>query len=248
MKEIVKKWYVKNATLCFAGGYSAEVYFKHYGKANEKIVLHPFSSLYNADILKETITLEEKKQKKKELGLKENTTILAIGQFIKRKGFDLILEAWKNFDKEYQLVIIGGGDEKNKYETIISENNFKNVRIVDYLPKDEVKQYYWAADVFVMPTREDVWGLVINEAMAAGLPIVSTNRCNSALELVEEGRNGYIVPVDNSNAMSDAIHKIVKMNDKEREIMGKRSLEKISEYTIEKIVSEHKKQMERVLE
>lgn len=54
-----------------------------------------------------------------------------------------------------------------------------------------------AADIFVHPTREDIWGLVVNEAMAKGLPVITTDRCVAGLELIKNESVGRIVPVEN---------------------------------------------------
>lgn len=71
--------------------------------------------------------------------------------------------------------------------------------------------YYKAADVLAMPTREDICGLVINEALSYGLPVVSTNKCIAALELVSNGKNGYIIPAENDNAIAEVIDKVLSM-------------------------------------
>ena len=94
------------------------------------------------------------------------------------------LEAWdKELDDKYNLVIVGGGQDEAQYRGYIKERGLKNVYLVGFKPKAEVFEYYKAADLFVLPTREDIWGLVINEAMAVGLPVVSTDMCVAATEL-----------------------------------------------------------------
>lgn len=85
-----------------------------------------------------------------------------------------------------------------------------NVHFIDFMPKKELADYYRAADIFVLPTREDIWGLVINEAMAYGLPVVTTEKCVAGVEMVCEGHNGYIVPVENTDALKKAILKTLK--------------------------------------
>ena len=95
-----------------------------------------------------------------------------------------------------------------------------------------------SADLFVLPTREDIWGLVINEAMSNGLPIISTNRCIAGLELVKDGENGFIVPVDDVDALSQKIETILS-NEQILETMGKKSLEKIKDYTFEQMAKRH---------
>ena len=64
-----------------------------------------------------------------------------------------------------------------------------------------------AADAFVLPTREDIWGLVINEAMAYGLPVVTTDRCNAGLELIKNNVNGYVVHVDDKGELAKKLQK-----------------------------------------
>ena len=95
-----------------------------------------------------------------------------------------------------------------------------------------------SADVFVLPTREDIWGLVIEEAMACGLPIISTEQCAAALELVKNGRNGYIIPVENVERLTESILSI--LSNKERiEAWGMDSIKRIQLYTIEEMVKRH---------
>ena len=63
--------------------------------------------------------------------------------------------------------------------------NLKNVYFIPFQNSDIIELYFKAADLFVFPTREDIWGLVINEAMANALPIITTDRCVAGLELIE---------------------------------------------------------------
>ena len=78
--------------------------------------------------------------------------------------------------EEYTLCIVG--DEPTQ-EFIEMKNNMKldNIVFVGFKTKKELKDYYIAADVFCLQTRGDVWGLVVNEAMAYGLPIITTDKC-----------------------------------------------------------------------
>ena len=87
-------------------------------------------------------------------------------------------------------------------------------------------------------TREDVWGLVINEAMAMGLPIITTNMCGAGLELVRKNENGFIIPVNDAEALVEKIRFFMDHPEK-MEKFGKRSLEIISDYTIERMASRH---------
>ena len=120
----------------------------------------------------------------------------------------------------------------------IKENKLKNVKVIGYKSKDKIKQYYKAADIFVLPTREDIWGLVINEAMANGLPVVTTNRCIAGLELIDNGVNGFIIDVDD---ISELTNKIVRILEDETLLiaMSKNNLNKIKTNTVENIGKNH---------
>jgi glycosyltransferase involved in cell wall biosynthesis len=141
----------------------------------------------------------------------------------------------KDLSKDIGVYFVGG-EPTAEYINLKQEFGLENVNFVGFKNKEELKKYYMAADVFVLPTREDIWGLVINEAMANGLPIISTDRCVAATELVENGVNGYIVQVDNVEELSCAIEKTI--NDNLR-IMGQESLDKIKKYTFESMAKQH---------
>lgn len=83
----------------------------------------------------------------------------------------------------------------------------------------------------------DVWGLVINEAMACGLPVITADRCVAGMELIEDYKNGFIIEVDNKEMLSDKINQI--LNNKELiNTMSRNNLMKIRKYTLENMAAE----------
>lgn len=95
-----------------------------------------------------------------------------------------------------------------------------------------------AADLFVFPTREDIWGLVVNEALSYGLPVITTNKCLAGVELIEHGENGYIISTNNVKDLSKYINCFFS-KETNRVRFVKNSLKIIEEYTIEKMVEKH---------
>lgn len=244
LKNLIKRYLVTHASGYFASGSHAAEYFKYFGADESKIYYHPFTSLHEDEILKKPLSKNEKDTYKGKLELGSKKVVLTIGQFIHRKGFDVLLEAWtQELDENYTLVIVGGGEEENQYKEYISKHNLKNVHLVGFKQKNEIFEYYKAADLFVLPTREDIWGLVINEAMAFGLPVVSTDMCLGAVELIENGVNGYIVPVNDSKELAEAMKKLLKANG---EVIGENNIKKISNYTYENVIESHIKAIESV--
>ena len=245
-RDLLKRFLYSGASAGFSSGNSATNYFKYYGLKDNQIFTHDFTSLTKEDIFDAPVSEEKRKELRKELGLQEMTTVITVGQFIHRKGFDILLEAWKKIDDKAQLLLIGGGDERASYEAFVEEHGLKNVKIIDFMPKKEIFRHYCASDIFVLPTREDIWGLVVNEAMAVGLPVVTTDNCVAGLEFIDEDVNGYIVPVGDSSALAEKLLVLVEDESKRREI-SLNNINKIQNNTIENIAERHHEAIQKTL-
>lgn len=237
-KKQIKTFYCKRATLCFAGCERAAEYFRTYGAKNEKIVKHPFTSLSKDQILAEPYTKDQKSNYRKELGIEEKVTFITVGQFIYRKGFDLLLDAWSKTEQKAQLYIVGGGPLEDEYKKIIEEKALENVFLIGFKKPEELQKYYAASDAFILPTREDIWGLVINEALANALPTVSSNKCTAGNELVKDDYNGFVYECEDTSALADCINKLAGDEDM-RERFAVNALKSIEQYTLENIISSH---------
>lgn len=237
LKKNIKKHFISSANYWLSTGKLTNEYLMHYGARSSDIYIYPFTTMFESDLLKKIITKEEKKNYKEKLNIKENTVILAVGSFIYGKGFDVLLNACKQIGSDFGVYFIGG-EPTEEYLSLKEKLGLNNVHFIGFKSKEELKEYYLASDLFVLPTREDVWGLVINEAMANGLPVITTNKCVAGVELVKDGWNGFIVDVDDSEMLSKRINEII--NDKELMLeMSSNSLKVSSKYTIENMASEH---------
>ena len=216
---------------------ASDEFLKNYGASEEKIFRYPFSSMQNSDILPEPLSAEEKQTLRKKLGITKEKAVLAVGQFIKRKGFDILIKAAERLSDNTGVYFVGGNPIE-EYIALKEKLKLDNVHFVGFKSKEELKEYYKAADVFVLPTREDVWGLVINESMACGLPVITTDRCIAGLELVKNGNNGYIVPVDDVSELAEKINQTLA-DDDECKKMGQNSISVIKDYTIENMALRH---------
>ena len=235
-KKKVKTFFIGSATYYLSTGVGADKYLMHYGAKKERIYHYSFSSLREEDIEEAVKQRDEKVSLRNKIGLAEKNMIVFVGSFIHRKGIDILLKACTNME-DTAVVLIGGSDI-SAYKDMVSEKLKEHIYPVGFKNKEEMKKYYQAADLMVLPTREDIWGLVINEAMAQGLPVVTTNRSLAGLTLVKNGENGYIVPVEDIKATKEAIEKILDGGSAAE--FGRKSLEKISNYTIEQMAAEHR--------
>lgn len=243
IKRAVKKFLISGASIYFSTSDKTTEYLIHYGAKKENIVRYRFSSLYKNDIIPTILNKDEKQLLRSKYNLTEKRIVLAVGQFIYRKGFDVLLKAAMRLSNEIGIYFVGG-EATEEYLNIKKMYNLNNVHFVGFQTKEVLKEYYQAADLFVLPTREDIWGLVINEAMANGLPIITTINCVSGLDLVEEGINGYLVPVDDDETLAERINTVLE-HDNIIVKMGNNSLKKIRKYTIEDMAMTHMKIFEK---
>lgn len=235
-KKRFKTMLLSSAKYWLGTGKIAREYLVYYGANNDQIFDYPFSSLDEKDILPEIMRYEDKVQLRNKLSIKGKKVIITVGQFIHRKGLDILLNAFRKIKKDDIELLIIGGSESRLIEEFGEEIPY-GVTILPFMSKDELFEYYKAADLFVLPTREDVWGLVINEAMACGLPVITTEKCGSGAELIEEGRNGYIVPVEDVDALAMSMKKILESNSLEEK--GIESLRIIEKYTFQTMAKTH---------
>lgn len=195
LKYKIKHFFISKASFWLSTGLLTSKYFEYYGACPDKIFTYPFTSVKQADVPKE-ISSGEKRETRERLGISCGTLILSVGQFIPRKGYLEFLKTWVSEDRaDMGLVLIGGGIEERKYRDIAQGHG--NIWVLPFKKKEELAEYYKAADAFVLPTNEDVWGLVINEAMAYRLPVFSTEKCIAAMTMKGPGVNVF-PPGDNA--------------------------------------------------
>ena len=236
LKHWIKKHFIGSAYMWLSTGKKTASYLNYYGADLDRIFCYPFTSLMKSDIAERILTISEKKLYKDNLSISEEKMVISIGQFIPRKGFDNLIRSAATIQKNIGVYIIGG-EPIQEYFDIIKSLNISNVHFVKFQTKYELDKYYNASDLFVLPTREDIWGLVINEAMAHGLPIITTEMCISGDELIKNGENGFIVPIDNLDLLSKAINSVLGSESLTKS-MSQENLDKIKTYTIENMANE----------
>ena len=235
LKHLYKKMLVGSADGWLSTGKATTDFLCHYGARRDRVKVYPFTSLSQADILPRVPTREEKLALRRELGLEGDRVVLSIGQFIHRKGFDVLMKAAAELSEPCEIYIVGG-EPTEEYRKLARELGLQNIHFHGFRKKEELAKYYRAADLFVLPTREDIWGLVINEAMAYGLPVITTDRCVAGLELVEEGVSGWIVPAGDEKALAKAMGLALS---RDLAPMGAAALQRVAPYTIENMARVH---------
>lgn len=234
-KELPKRGMLAPARGVIATGTNAANYCAWLGMPRERIFIAP-NAVNAAYFQTQAQALGPQRAAiRTELGL-DGVVILFVGRMVDfYKRVAVLLQAQKRLQEKglgAQLVLVGEGPDRASYEKMCRELELQNVRFVNFLEHAQLCRYYAAADVFVLPSRSETWGLVINEAMEFGLPIVTTSAVGAAPDLVPNGENGFVTAPDNVEQLANALETLVR-DAALRTRMGERSREIISHYTPE---------------
>jgi glycosyltransferase involved in cell wall biosynthesis len=154
------------------------------------------------------VTNDDKKQLRNRLGV-SGLVFLFVGRLIELKGLRQLINAWAEVEKSHPgqatLVIVGSGPEKEHLKAQCAELKLSGVRFPGKVDYDAIAPYYAASDVFVIPTLEDNWSLVVPEAMACGLPILCSQYNGCYPELVKDGGNGWVFDPLNEESIAQAL-------------------------------------------
>lgn len=165
-----------------------------------------------------------------------NKKLICVGSLIERKGVDLLFEALALCeDKEITVDIVGDGTEKDNLVKLARKLGISDrVNFCGFLQTNELTDKYAEAGVFVLPTREDCFGLVLIEAMCAGLPIIVSKYSDGAFETVSEGENGFIIDPYDSKEFAKVIDYMFFDMDRCRKL-GKTSFAMIDKFRFENV-------------
>jgi len=219
MLEPIVKIVSQYSDACIAAGTKAKEYFIKKGARPENVFV-AYDAAVKYKILKKDNRPDYKNKK----------IVLYLSRIVPYKGLDLLIKAFSDLEKEFddvQLIIGGKGSFEGEAKKIAQDLGVKNVTFVGPIDKEHIGFYYSICDVFVLPSTfrdydAECWGLVLNEAMAFGKPVVSTDAVGGAHDLIKNGYNGFMVKHGSSEELYNAL-KIVLKNDKLRAVMGRNS-------------------------
>ena len=199
LKSLFRKFLVKFLDGGIAFGRKSFNYLLSLGFEKHNIVISP-EAIDNNYFLNLTGNITKQTARTK-LGLDPNKFIFTyVGQFIQRKGLDLYAKAIDGLlsqinPKDIIFLFVGGSE--NEFVKVIGKKPYDNFKIIDYVNTRELVYFYKASDCFVFPTRNDVWGLVVNEAVTCGLPVAVSKHAGCSDDLIEDKRNGLVFdPLD----------------------------------------------------
>ena len=235
LKRMLLGAFFKRISGFLAIGRLNKEYYLDYDVPANKIFSVPYA-VDNDFFSKRSLELQSRRtQLKEQLGISlDLPVILYASKMIPRKRPMDLLEAYKKIQEKISaaLVFVGDGRQRSTLEAYVKANNLKNVYFTGFRNQSELPDYFVIADVFVLPSTNEPWGLVINEAMNFNLPIITTDKVGAGFDLVRHQDNGFIYPAGDIDKLAECILRILE-DPHLKQGMGKRSGEIISHWGAE---------------
>jgi len=226
LREAMVKFMLSRVDSCLAIGTRNRDFYLARGVSESRIGFMPYC--VDNDYFREHAESANEAALRAELKIDGGRpVILYASKLTTRKHADLLLEAYMCLpEPRPYLVYVGDGELRPRLERLVAERALNDVRILGFRNQSELPGFYALADIFVLPSVNETWGLVINEAMNAGCAIVATDQVGSAADLLKNGENGFVVRPGNSAELARALSEMLKegryqtMGEKSREIIA----------------------------
>jgi glycosyltransferase involved in cell wall biosynthesis len=201
-KRCLRKIFVKCSDAFIAYGHHSKVCLQHYGADPKKI----YVAINTVDI--DFFSTAPSDECSCYEGEKKN--LIYVGALTSGKRVALLVELMRSLSLEYQLHIVGSGPEKEHIEALIERHRLEQrVHLHGFIQKDQIRPYLHKADCLLFPTQYDIWGLVLVEALAAGLPCICSKDAGASADLIVNGHNGFVVDFTNLTSVKHCIENIL---------------------------------------
>ncbi|GAC1310858.1 MAG: glycosyltransferase family 4 protein [Mucilaginibacter sp.] len=157
--------------------------------------------------------------------------IISVCRLVPKKNMENLLKVWQFIEENneyYKLIIIGDGPLLNDLKNLAKALKLCRVEFLGAVPNDQLPTYLHQADAFISTSLAESWGLMVNEAMAAGLPVLLSGKINAAATLLTEGVNGYEFDAGNLQEIQKKVMAFIDLSEQEKKGMSDNSLRIIS--------------------
>ncbi len=242
IKESVKRILLKNISSAIVAGQDHKAYLQKLGVPNDMISLG-YDVVDNNYFKKEVQAARERSLSlRKEYSLPEKY-FLSSNRLIPKKNLVRLIDSYALYtlhckDKSWPLIILGDGELKYELKDKLKGAGLESkVKFVGFKQYNEIPIYYGLATVFVHASISEQWGLVVNEAMASGLPVLVSDRCGCARDLVYDNFNGFKFNPYDTEKLSCLFIKMTSISSTKLVDMGKQSEDIISRWGLNKFTN-----------
>lgn len=223
-------------------GVQNKKFYEHFGVKPNQLLYTPYA-VDNERFRQSSNSLSKSKLRENNNINENDFVVLFTGKLYDvKRPFDLI-NSFLNLDaKSNKLILVGDGILRSRIAEFVAQKNIKNIQFPGFKNQTEIPDFYKMADVLVLCSESETWGLSINEAMNFGLPIICTNTVGCADDLVKTDINGFVFEMGDVDRLCNAL-KILSVNPELRLQMGKASLEIVQDYSYHKTIQNIKKEL-----
>lgn len=225
-----ESWYGINPLINRLKGFFLYIFCKGFLVSGKRAKEH-FSSRLKipADKIEIGYSVVDNQHFSSQSGVEKENILLCVARFSEEKNLINLIKSFKEsiLSKTWTLKIVGGGPLKDTLQKEIGDHS--NIQLSDWLSYSALPFLYAHARFFILPSKFEPWGLVVNEAMAAGLPIALSTQCGCVSDLLEE--EGLTFDAENKESIIYVLNKIALFTPLEREGFSKKNKEKIKEFS-----------------
>jgi glycosyltransferase involved in cell wall biosynthesis len=207
--------------------------YTYYGVPSDKLVQFAYSWGYSSLIEESNALPDQKMDLRRKYGLPQDAVVvLYCGRFSPEKGLMELLEAYKSISHPNKaLVLVGDGSLKSQMQLFAEANRIDSIYFMGFQTRKDIGKFYALADIFVLPSQRETWGMAVNEALCFSLPVVVSDQVGAGIDLVIPGGNGHVFPAGDVSALADHISKLIELPSHIRAEMGERSSKLITEWS-----------------
>lgn len=238
LRPQLMKWFYKLCDACLAIGSLNREYYLAHGVPADNIFLVPYSVDNQFFTSRVDAFKSNETNVKAELGLPVAPAILYASKLQRRKHPAALLLAYQQIRQRgiaACLAFVGTGEEEAHLKQLVAEHQIEDVFFFGFRNQTELPKFFAAADVFVLPAENEPWGLIINEAMCASLPIVAGENVGAVRDLLEINKNGFTCKAGDVQGLSNCLEQVV-VKPTQMKQMGQRSREIIGNWSYEQCV------------
>lgn len=235
-KEALKRFAFPRVDATLGNGQESRSFAMRYGTAPEQAMTLPHVIDSGYFRRGRERALPDREALRQELGLR-GVTFVYVGRLWWGKGLGYLLDAYGSLPQrtpaDVSLLLVGDGPDLDELQQQCERSRLSNVVFAGFQQKSELPRFLAASDVFVFPTLGDPYGLVVDEAMASSLPVISTSAAGEISERIDEGIHGIIVPPADAGALADAMERLA-LDDELRTRMGEAGEQRMRDSTPER--------------
>jgi 1,2-diacylglycerol 3-alpha-glucosyltransferase len=234
--EIIKRWWVhRYVQAAVVGGQPHRSYMAALG-VDERLIWDRYNVVDNDFFARACAQLRAgAAQSGREEARLPLRYFLYVGRFAPEKNLAFLLRAYAHYRQAHtegwRLVMVGDGPQREELHQIAQAEGLTDVIWPGFKQSSELPLYYAFAGCFILPSILEPWGLVVNEAMASGLPILASRRCGCATDLVIQAKNGFTFNPYSIHELFELLNEIAGMPEQARAAMGSASTEIISQWS-----------------